>query len=73
MGDEPQTLTRCHSCGLLQLYKACGWKSACSRPYNLKGIKGERGKFIFSFVFLLLKLISWHDACRPPVLGGGVV
>ena len=26
-GNEPQTLMRCHSCGLLQLYETCGWKS----------------------------------------------
>ena len=28
LGDEPQTLMRCHSCGLPQLNEACGWKSA---------------------------------------------
>ena len=39
-GDEPLTLTRCHSCGVQQLHEALeGWKSVCGRGYNLKGIK----------------------------------
>ena len=51
-GDEPLTLTRCHSCGLPQLYEALeGWKSVCGRVYNLKGIKGK-----FSVFLLFLKL-----------------
>ena len=50
-GDEPLTLTRCHSCGLPQLYEAFGWKSVCGRVYNLKGIKGK-----ISFLLLFLKL-----------------
>ena len=51
-GDESLILTRCHSCGLSQLYESLErCKSLCGRTYNLKGIKG---KF---FVFLLfLKL-----------------
>ena len=57
-GDEPLTLTRCHSCGLPQLYEACeGWKSVCGRAYNLQGIKGYFMGFFFSclsFGFLLL-------------------
>ena len=41
-GDEPLTLTRCHSSGLLQLYEALErWKSVCGRAYNVKGIKGK--------------------------------
>ena len=51
--DELMTLT---SCGLPQLYEAFeGWKSVCSRAYNLKGIKGKFSvfllflKFCFSF------------------------
>ena len=39
-GDELQTLARCHSCELPQLYEACGCKSGCGRAYNLKSIKG---------------------------------
>ena len=27
--NEPLTLMRCHSYGLLQLYEAFGWKSVC--------------------------------------------
>ena len=29
MGDEPQTLMRCHICRLSQLYEICGWKFVC--------------------------------------------
>ena len=51
-GDEPLILTKCHSCGLPQLYEAFeGCKSVCGRAYNLKGIKG---KFLFFFSFLSL-------------------
>ena len=46
LGDEAQTLMRCHSCGLPQLYVTCGWKSFCGSAYNSKGIKG---KISFSF------------------------
>ena len=47
-GDEPQTLTRCHSGGLPQIYEAFeGWKSVCDRAYNLKGIKGKFSVFLF--------------------------
>ena len=48
-GDEPLTLTRCHRCGLPQLYE--GWKSVCGRAYNLKGINVK-----FSVFLLFLKL-----------------
>ena len=47
LGVEPQTLTKCHSYGLPQLYEACGWKSVYGPAYNLNGIKGK-----FSFFFL---------------------
>ena len=47
LGDEPLTLTRCHSCGLPQLHEACeGWKSVYGRAYNLKGIKGKFSVFL---------------------------
>ena len=61
MGDETLTLTRCHSCGLPQLYEVLeGRKSVCDRAYNLKGIKGKI--YVFILFVILLKLISWHDA-----------
>ena len=45
--DEPLILTRCHSCGLSQLYEALEeWKSVCSRAYNLKGIRGKISVFL---------------------------
>ena len=41
-GDEPLTLTRCHSCGMPKLYEVLeGWKAVCGRAYNLKVIKGK--------------------------------
>ena len=41
-GDEPLTLTRYHSCGLLQLYEALeGWKSVCGLAYILNCLKGK--------------------------------
>ena len=52
-GDEPLTLTRCHSCELPQLYEALEvrlWPSL-----QLKDIKV---KISFSFTDLLLSLIS---------------
>ena len=67
-GDEPQTLTRCHSCGLPQLYEALeGWNSVRGRAYNFKGIKGK-----FS-VFLLFYCCSFLGMMRvdPAVVGGG--
>ena len=60
-GDESLALTRCHSCGLLGLYEALDWKS-CSWP-NLQ-TKGHK-----VLLFLIMLLISWHDACR--LHGGG--
>ena len=46
-GDEPQTLTTCHSCGLPHLCEALEvWKSVCGRSYNLKGIKGTVSLFL---------------------------
>ena len=71
--DEPLTLTRCHSCGLPQLYEALeGWNSVGGQAYNFKGIKGNISfiSFLFSFVSLLISLISQHDAVRPR--GGGM-
>ena len=51
-GDEPLTLTRCHSYGLSELYEAFeGWKSVDGQTYNLKGIKGK-----FSVCLIFLKL-----------------
>ena len=50
-GDKPLTLTRCHSCGLPQLYEAFEkWKSVCGRAYYLKGIKGKFFLFFLSFL-----------------------
>ena len=58
--DEPLTLTRCHSCGLPQLYEACeGWKSVCGRGYNLKGIKGNFSVFLL-FLGLLFSFTVAH-------------
>ena len=45
-GNEPQTLMRCHSYGLPQLYETLGLESVCGRTYNSKGHKGEN--FCFS-------------------------
>ena len=47
-GDKTQTLKRCHSCGLSQLYEACWWKSVCGQAHNLKGVKGKF--YFFSFL-----------------------
>ena len=72
-GDEPLTLTRCHSCGLTQLYEAFeGWKSVCGRVYNLKGIKGKI-LFFFSFLNFLFYCSSFHGMMRadPAVVAGG--
>ena len=74
LGDGLLTLTRCHSCGLPQLYETCeGWKSICGRAYNLKGIKRK-----FSVSLLLLKLcfsftvaFSCMMRADPVVTGGG--
>ena len=47
LGYAPMTLTRFHSCGLLQLYEAFeGWESICGLAYNLKGIKGKISIFL---------------------------
>ena len=58
--DEPLTLTRCYSCGLPQLCEAFeGFKSVCSRTYNLKGIKEKFSVFLylcFSFTVPHFKL-----------------
>ena len=68
-GDKPLTLTRCHSCGLPQLYETLGWKSVCDRAYILKGIKG---KFSFFSLFLFY-CTSFHVIMRadPGMAGGG--
>ena len=35
--DEPLTSTRCHSCGLPELYEPHeGWKSVCDHVHNLR-------------------------------------
>ena len=47
-GHESQTLTRCHSCGLPQLYEEYGWRFVCGRAYNLKGINEKI--YLFSFL-----------------------
>ena len=41
LGDEPQSLMRCHSCRLPQLYEAFGWKSDYGPANDLKGLKGK--------------------------------
>ena len=77
LGDEPLTLTRYHSCGLRQLYKALeGWKSVCGRAFNLKGIKGKI--FCFSSLHKALFLFyysSFNGMMRADsaMVGGGVV
>ena len=40
------SLTKCHCCGLSQLYEASELKSVCGRAYNLKGIKGKFSVFL---------------------------
>ena len=50
-GDEPLTLTRCHSCGLPQLYETFeGWNVRLWLGLQLKGHK--RGNFLFFFSLL---------------------
>ena len=39
LGDEPQTLRRCHNCGLSHLYEALEW---------LKSVWGINSKILFS-------------------------
>ena len=56
--DEPQTLTRYHSCGLPQLYEALGWKLFSCPSLQLKGDKGEIFFCFLNFASLLLLLIS---------------
>ena len=49
-GDEPLTLTRCHSSGLPWLYEAFEWwEFVCGRDFN---IRAKRGNFLFFFSFL---------------------
>ena len=49
-GDEPLTLSRCHNCGLPQLYETFkGWKSICGQAYNLKGKKGTFSIFLLFY------------------------
>ena len=62
--DEPLTLTRCHICGLLQLYE--GWKSIFGQAYNLKEIKGK-----FSAFLLFLKVCFSHGIKRADTAGSG--
>ena len=50
--DVPLTLTRCHNCGLPQLYGTVGWNYVCGRTYNLKDITRKISFFLklrFSF------------------------
>ena len=74
LGDEALNLTRCHNCGLPQLYEAFeGWKPVCGRAYNLKGIKGKFSIFLhflklcFSFTSSFLGMMRDDHA----VAGGG--
>ena len=55
-GGEPQTLMRCHSSGLPQLYEAFKWKFVCFQTYNLKGIKGK----IYLYYFLPSALFLFY-------------
>ena len=74
--DESLTLTRCYSCGLLQLYEALGWKSVCCRTYNLKGIKGKISFFPFIIKLCFSFTVAhFHGKVRasPTVVGGGNV
>ena len=51
-GDEPLTLTRCHSYGLPQLYEAfVGWKSILWPSPSIQ-LKGHEGEILFIFTFL---------------------
>ena len=62
--NKSLTLTRCHSCGLLQLYESLkGWKSVCVRIYNLNYIKREI--FFLKLCFSFTGALFLHDACRP--------
>ena len=66
-GDEPQTLTRYHSCGLPQLYEAfVGWKQFCGQAYNLKGIKGKFSVFLH-FLKLCFSFTVTHFLKRVEV------
>ena len=52
-GDKPLKLTRCHSCGLSQLYEALGGGNLSVFKPATKGYNG--GIFLFFyFVFLIL-------------------
>ena len=55
--NEPLTLTRCHSCGLPQLYEVFeGWNSVLWPSLQFNGHKGEIFFFFsfLSFVSLIL-------------------
>ena len=70
-GDEPLTLTRCHSCGLPQLFEAFeGWHSVCGQAYNLKVIKRKFSVFLLlkhCFSFTVAYFFAWwgrHASCQ---------
>ena len=65
-GDELQTLTRCDSCRVSQLYEAFGWKP------NLQ-LNGYKGKILF--LFFLKLCFSFYGMMRADIAltGGGVV
>ena len=60
-GNEPLTLTRCHSCELQKLYEAFEGGSPSMTKLTTLGHEGEI--LSFSFTYLLFSLISGHDAC----------
>ena len=70
--DKHHTLTRCHSCGLSQVYVAFWWKSVCGRAYNIKGIMGKFFSFFLKLCFFYCR--SFHGMMRadPTVVGGGM-
>ena len=64
LGDEPLTLTRCHSCGLSQLYEACGWKFVC-------GLKRKILFFLKLCFFFYCSSFYCMMRADPAVAGGG--
>ena len=64
---EPLTWTRCHSCGVSQLYEAWGL------AYNLRGIKEKIYFLFFSFVSLFYSSFQGMIRADPAVVGGGNV
>ena len=59
-GDESLTMTRCHSCGLPQLYETLErWKSLWPN-LQLKGGKIKKKIFLFFLVLLPFCCLSFH-------------